>query len=121
MLPPILVWLQGSSLVRDILGARPRVYRMGEAPQNQTKPYATFLITGLPENSLSETPSIDRCSVQLDLYHVDDAATEALAIAVRDRMELAAHMTQWRVVGRDNATRLFRISLDFDWWLSRLT
>jgi hypothetical protein len=49
------------------------------------------------------------------------AATEALAIAVRDRMELAAHMTQWRVVGRDNATRLYRISLDFDWWLPRLT
>jgi len=51
MFPPIYTTLQASSTVRAIFGARPRVYRQGEAPQlpppkagesqANVKPYAT--------------------------------------------------------------------------------
>ncbi len=120
MLPPIYTTLQASETVRGLLGARPRVYRMGEAPQDGDKPYSTWLvISGVPENTLSETPGIDRNSVQIDVWAKADADCEAIATAVRDQMETVTHMTAWRVSPREETTRLYRISLDFDWFLAR--
>lgn len=120
MLPPVYTTLQASATVRTLLGARPRVYRQGEAPQNEDRPYATwFIISGNPENTLSETPSMDRGSIQLDVYAKGDAEVEAVATAVRDQMETATHMTAWRNPPRDIETRLFRISMDFDWFVPR--
>jgi hypothetical protein len=120
MLPPVFTTLQTSALVRSLLGARPRVYRQGEAPQNETRPYAVWqVISGVPENSLSESPSIDRDSIQLDVYATTDAGVVEVATAVRDQMETVTHMTAWRVHARDPATRLYRIGMDFDFWLPR--
>lgn len=120
MLPPIYTTLQSSADVRAILSARPRVFRMGEAPQKEQRPYATWLIiSGVPENTLSETPTIDRCSLQFDLYAMQDGEAEVLATAVRDCLEPFAHMTAWRIPGREEQTRMFRVSLDFDWWNPR--
>lgn len=120
MIPPIYQTLQASAAVRALLGARPRVFRMGEAPQDSDKPYATWLlISGIPENTLSETPAIDRDSIQLDVWSRSDAECEEIAIAIRDRMEQVTHMTAFRVHGREEETRLYRIGLDFDVWLPR--
>jgi hypothetical protein len=120
MLPPLYTTLQSSADVRALMGPRPRLFRQGEAPQKEDKPYGVWLVvSGVPENTLSETPTIDRCSIQIDLYATTDDQSEALAIAVRDCLEPYAHMTAWRVVGREPETRLFRISVDFDWWNPR--
>lgn len=120
MFPPVYTTLQASATVRNLLGARPRLSRMGEAPQAGDKPYATWLIvSGVPENTLSETPVIDRDTVQIDVFAKDDAECEAVAKAIRDQMETVTHMTAWRVLPREEVTRLFRISLDFDYWLPR--
>jgi hypothetical protein len=120
MLPPVYTTLQASATVRGLLGARPRVYRMGEAPQEGDKPYATWLvISGVPENTLSETPAVDRNSIQIDVWAKGDAECEAIATAVRDQMETVTHMTAWRVHPREETTRLYRIGMDFDFWLPR--
>lgn len=120
MIPPIYQTLQASAAVRALLGARPRVFRMGEAPQDSDKPYATWLlISGVPENTLSETPAIDRDSIQIDVWAKGDAECEEIAIAIRDRMEQVTHMTAFRVHGREEETRLYRIGLDFDIWHPR--
>lgn len=120
MLPPIYTTLQASATVRALLGARPRVYRMGEAPQDNEKPYVTwFVVAGTPENTLSELPAIDRNSIQIDVWTKKDAECEEIAMAVRDQMETVTHMTAWRNPPRDEETRLYRISMDFDFWLPR--
>jgi hypothetical protein len=120
MLPPIFTTLQASATVRSLLGARPRVYRFGEAPQNDSKPYAVWqIVSGVPENTLSETPSIDRDSIQIDVYSKTDAEIEDIAIAIRDQMETVTHMTAFRTPPREADTRLYRISMDFDYWLPR--
>lgn len=120
MFPPVYTLLQASAAVRDLLGARPRLYRHGEAPQNEERPYAVWLIvSGIPENSLSEPPSIDRATVQIDCYSRTDAAVLDVAQAIRDQMETVTHMTAWRNPPRDPTTRLYRISFDFDYWLPR--
>lgn len=120
MFPPVFTTLQASADVRAILGARPRLYRHGEAPQNESRPYGTWLVvSGIPENTLSETPGIDRDTVQIDVYAKGDAEIEELARVVRDQMETVTHMVAWRNPPRDEQTRLFHISMDFDYWLPR--
>lgn len=122
MIPPVFTTLQASATVRGLLGARPRVYRMGEAPQGDTKPYAVWLIvSGVPENTLSELPTIDRNSIQIDVYAKSDAECSEVATAVRDQMETVTHMTAFRVLPREDETRLYRISMDFDYFLPRET
>jgi len=130
MFPPIFTTLQASATVRSIFGARPRVYRQGEAPQlpppkagqsqADVKPYATWLlVSGIPENQLSGTPGHDRAGVQIDVYARDDAECVQAAQAIRDQMETVTHMTALRGLPRDADTRLYRISMDFDYWLPR--
>lgn len=130
MFPPIFTTLQASATVRAIFGARPRVYRHGEAPQlpapkaggasPEVKPYATWLlVSGVPENNLSSTPSHDRDGVQIDVYARGDQECVDAAKAIRDQMETATHMTALRGLTRDVDTRLYRISMDFDFWLPR--
>lgn len=130
MFPPIFTTLQASSTVRLIFGARPRVYRHGEAPQlpapkaggnvPDVKPYATWLlVSAVPENQLSGTPGHDRDGVQIDVWATGDAECVAAAQAVRDQMETVTHMTAARGLVRDRETRLYRISMDFDYWLAR--
>lgn len=120
MLPPILTTLQASATVRSLLGARPRVWRMGRAEQGGEKPYAVWqVVSGVPENTLSESPAIDRASVQIDVYSKVDADCEQIAAAIRDQLETVTHMTGWRASEREEQTNLYRISMDFDYWLPR--
>jgi hypothetical protein len=119
MLPPVFTTLQASQAVRDIFGARPRLYGSGEAPQNEQRPYMTWLSFGTPENTLSETPTIDRDTVQIDVYVVSEVDLQPAAKAVRDQMETVTHMTAFRSKPRDPLTRLYSLSMDFDYWVPR--
>ena len=119
MLPPIFEWLK-TSAVQDIIGTPPRAYRHGSAPQDTTRPYVTWqLITGIPDNTLSELPDVDRLSVQVDCWHQTDAGIEVLATAVRNAIEPFGHMTAINLNQREPDTKLYRISLQFDIWQFR--
>lgn len=121
MLPPVFQTLKASADVKAIVGTNPpRIYRHGVAPQDVTKPYITwFLVSGTPENTLSETPATDRMSVQVDCWHLTDSGVETLAQAVRDAIEPNAHMTGIVLNERDAETKLFRLALGFDFWPAR--
>lgn len=118
MLPPIYSTLRSSPAVVNIVASK--IYRHGAAPQNCVAPYLTWsLVFGNPENTLSEPPQIDSLQLQVDCWHSKDALVEELAKAVRDALEPYAHMTGIPVDGQDPDTQLYRMSLQFDWWLSR--
>jgi hypothetical protein len=121
MLPPIFQTLKASETVKAIVGTNPpRIYRHGNAPQDTTRPYITWqLVSGVPENTLSELPGIDRATVQVDCWHPNDSGVETLAEAVRDAIEPFAHMTIVPIDLRDVETKLFRVMLQFDWFLDR--
>jgi hypothetical protein len=119
MLPPVYTWLTGSSPVETIVGTR--VYRHQSAPQDTTRPYVTWgLLTGAPENELSDLPVIDRCSIEVDCWHQTDEGVEDLATAVRNAIEPYGHMLAVTVDLREPETKLYRMSMQFDIWLSRL-
>lgn len=123
MFPPVYAVLAADPNVTSKIGsgASMRLWRI-RAPDQTPAPklYATwFLVTGTPENQLSGFPSADRMTVQLDCWGTDEAQTEALAISIRDAIESHAHLTGYTLHEREPETKLFRISLQFDWFVDR--
>lgn len=126
MLPPVFQTLKASTDVKAIVGTNPpRVYRHGSAPQRPdglplADPYITWqLVSDVPENNLSNLPPVDRSTVQVDCWHQTDAGIEVLARAVRDAIEPSAHMTGIVVNLRETETKLYRIGMQFDWFVHR--
>jgi hypothetical protein len=121
MFPQVFQTLKASAAVKAIVGQNPpRIYRHGSAPQDTTRPYLTwFIVSGVPENTLSELPAVDRSQVQVDCWHQTDAGIEALAIAVRDAIEPSAHMVGAPVDLKEFETGLFHIALTFDFFVDR--
>jgi hypothetical protein len=118
MLPQVFQALFNNVAVNAIV--QNRIYRHDSAPQGGLKPYITWgLISGVPENTLSELPKIDRLPIQVDCYHQTDAGIVELAQAVRDAIEPLAHMTNIPINTREEDTKLYRITLEFEWWLYR--
>jgi hypothetical protein len=121
MLPPVFARLKASSAVRAFVGTSPaRIYRHGDAVQDGARPYITWaLVSGVPENQLSGTPTTDRMTVQVDCWHQTDKGVEEMADAVRDAIEPYAHMTSMPVDLREPETKLYRMTLEFDWFNDR--
>lgn len=119
MFPPVFSTLSAASAVTALIGDPPRAWRHGNAPQGGTQPYVTWFAGATPENTLSELPAVDRVGLQVDCWSADDAEVEALAIAVRDAIEPLAQMTTAPVDDFEPQTKLYRVTLQFDWWLAR--
>ncbi len=123
MLPPIYQRLLTSAAVVAAVGTgtSAKIFRNGRAPQGlRDTAYITwFVVADTPENNLSDLPPVDRVTVQVDIWHPTDTGCAALAKSVRDCIEPVAHMTGMPVNARDAVTQLYRIGLQFDWWLDR--
>lgn len=124
MLPPVWNVLRASPGVVDLVGLR--IWRGGTAPQDEARkavdqglPYITwFVVTTAPENTLSERPKGDTHVIQIDCWaggRDGEEQVETLAKAVRDAIEPHAYQTGAPVDGREPATRLWRMALQFDW------
>jgi hypothetical protein len=123
MLPPVFQTLKASAAVKAIVGTNPpRIWRHGSAPQRPdglplSDPYITwFLVTGTPENNLSESSPVARKSVQIDCWHQTDKGIEELADAVRAALEPVVHITQESGDEQERETKLYRFSFEADFW-----
>jgi hypothetical protein len=127
MLPPVFQALKASQAVKDIVGTNsPRIYRHGKAPDGTpdrpiAEPYITwFMVSGIPENNLSDPPPCDRATVQVDCWYPDrggraaDAGIELLARAARDALEQIGVMTAAPIDDYETTTKTYRISLQVD-------
>ena len=121
MFPPVFAALKASAAVKNIVGTNPpRIYRHGSAPQDTAKPYLTwFIVTGTPENNLSDLPPVDRVQIQINCWHQTDSGIELLVLAVRDAIEPLAHMVGSPVDLREPETKLYHMALTFDWFVDR--
>lgn len=105
---------------------KPRIYPHGSAPQSPASPYLTWYSADVtPENTLAETPAIDRDSVQVDIWSDSEGKgaareMEQLALAVRDTIEGAGHdIQQMFDGGQDARTMRFRTTIIFTFWNPR--
>lgn len=121
MIPPIFPIIAADSAVTTYLGTNPtRLYPFGLTPNAVTLPYATWAtINGEPQNNLSEAPPIDRITVQVDIWAESAGECFEIAEAIRDSLELSAHMTFFGNTERAPDSRSYRHSLTFDFWTAR--
>ncbi|MHC5351691.1 tail completion protein gp17 [Metapseudomonas furukawaii] len=121
MFPPIFQICAANAAVKAALGTSPvRLFPFGEAPQDVIKPYAVWQqYGGQPENFLAQRPDLDTISLQVDVYAVTGAAATSAAKAIRDAIELRAHITRWGAAERDPSTGNYRVSFDVDWLTPR--
>jgi len=121
MYPPIFATCAAVPAVTALIGTSPvRLYPFGDAPQAVAMPYVTWqLVSGIPENYISQTPDIDRFGLQIDCWANTASAARSVAMALRDAIEPHAHIVAWRGESRDNDTLHYRYSFDVDWFVSR--
>jgi len=118
---PIFKYAAASAQVQALLGSNPvRFYMFGRAPQNVVYPYAVWqIISGSPENYITNTPDIDMFGIQVDVYARGADEARNCALALRDAIEPYAHVVSWRGETRDDETESYRSSFDVDWWNNR--
>lgn len=97
-----------------------RIYRHGSAPENVTKPYITwFVVAGLPDVNLSDSPYSDNQTIQIDCWSDTDAQVESIATAVRDALDSAKIVSRINQNNREDETRLYRIGIEADFIFAR--
>ena len=112
--------------IQALVGNPSRIYDFGSAPPGAKAPYITFLnVSGIPHDQISGAPCSDSDTVQIDIYAGPQESGKAqirkLATLVRDALDGAGIANRLIIQGRDNDTRLFRVSLEADFISNRAT
>jgi hypothetical protein len=121
MFPPIFQVAAADAAVTALLGVNPtRLYPFGQAPDGVELPYAVWqLVSGSPENYLAGRPDIDGFTLQVDVYAASGSSARSVGAALRDAIELTAHIVRWGGESKDVATGRYRLSFDADWFVHR--
>ena len=122
----IYAWLQTVAL-RALLGDPPRATPAGEeeapdslADKQERQPYITWqIVVGSAENYLAESPDIDQYRIQWDVYGITDSQSWQVLNALRQALEPHGHEVSFNLDQRDSDTRLYRKSVDFEFWIER--
>lgn len=120
--PPLYRLAQRSAALLAVLGSpEPRIYPWDENGDKVVIfPYVTWAeVGGSPHNQLAGRPCGDRVSTQIDVWAKTKDSANAVAQVLRDAIELDCYITAWRGRSRDPETKVYRISFDADWQLSR--
>lgn len=129
MMPPVFPLLAAAPDVTALIGTAPvRCYpavipqTSDGQPNNTLLPAVTWLtIVGTPENYIDTPPTIEQSRVQVDAW----ALTLALAQQVFDAARAALEDGGRNVMASSNGfdyepeTKRFRVSGDFEFWVSR--
>lgn len=118
MIPPVYALLTTDSAFTALAGAR--VYRHGHAPQDSIKPYVTWsVVGGHAENYLSGRPGIDQELAQIDIWADDAQTCKAVMLATVAALELHGHQSGMPMDGFEDATQLYRFTLQMYFWTPR--
>lgn len=111
--------------VQAVFGANPMaVFEFGKADEDVIKAnggvYATFqTVNGFPENNLSDRPTMDDWTIQVDVFGRTSEEAELGAKVLRDAVELDAHVSRFLPQGKDEPTKKYRYSFDVDFLTAR--
>lgn len=122
MTAPFYRYVKASAAVQALLGGPElRLYPWGlNNDAQRTYPYVTHQqVGGAPGNYLSGRPDMDSCTLQVDVWAKTAESARAVDKALRDAIELHCYITAWRGESVDPATKVYRISFDCDWIVSR--
>lgn len=124
MNPPVFALLTADATVLALLSATGSpstapVFDSGYAPEGVSTYVVWAIVSGVPENYVGDRPDLDAVRVQIDTWAPTRPACLALAQAVQFALETESHQVSLNLDERDELTRLHRLSMDFEFWLSR--
>lgn len=122
MNPPVFSIAVASPAVLAVLGSAPtRLWPFGQAPQNETRPYAVWqVVYGNPDNSLSCVPKEDLLGTQIDSYAKTVSGARQVAEVLRDAYEESFNqVTAWNGEDWEQSTGLYRVSFTVEFWVRR--
>ena len=98
--------VKASTACTQLLGTSPvRFFEFDQAPQLETKPYATFQhITGSPYNVLTGPAPADHITTQIDVWADSSTQCKAVANAIRSAIENDCHVTSWLGTSKEGDT-----------------
>ena len=120
--PEVFPIATASPSVLSVLGTGPtRLWPFGNAPQNETRPYAVFqTVYGNPDNKLACPPTEDLWGVQFDAYAKTVSEARAVAEALRNAYEASGnYVVAYNGEDREPATMLWRVSFTVEFWTER--
>lgn len=110
---PKVYQLLHAGAVQAIVGDR--IARHGTIAQGEERPYIVWSIaTGIPYDNLSDAPTADFTTVQIDCYSPSDRQVQELAEAVRALLDGELIVNRVVVNQKEPNTKLYRVSLDAD-------
>jgi len=117
MFAPIFDTLESNAAAVAALGSPLRAFSFGEVVGQPTAtPYLVWQnLSGVPYNYLGQLPDKDDVSLQVDVYDATAAGARQTARVARDALEGVCYMVSGPREIKDTDTKLFRVSMDFDW------
>jgi hypothetical protein len=117
MLWPIYSILSAVPAITNIVGSR---IEEDTIQEGLPLPYIVWSsVGGRSENYLNDLPGIDHARVQIDCYATTKASVRELALAVRNALESQAHQIGQPWTEYDSTTKVYRVRLEFSFWVSR--
>ena len=117
MIPDIFTILNQPS-VNAFVGSR--IYGAGHAGDSPQYPYITWqVISGQPNNLLSEAPTIDNARVQINIWSRSESEVRQAAEAARDVLDLFGYQSILIGPQKDPDTKSYRIQMDYSIWSHR--
>ncbi len=118
MIPNLTAILKGNGAVHAICGDN--VFRTFKDKPGDVGPYIVWqIISGVPENNLSDLPDIDDARIQVDSYCNDQGTARTLSEAAQAVLELLGYVVFGPVEGHEEETLLWRWTIDVEFWTDR--
>lgn len=114
-----------------IANATPQITELGSSPcrvfpdvipHGQALPAVTYsVVSGRPENYLEAAPTLDSVTIQIDVWAFEGTTAGTVADKVRVALENGGKNCCVRLNPDDYEpdTKRYKISFDFEFWLSR--
>lgn len=117
MMPPVYAALMADPTVAAMTGGR---IRQDVGNPDEGAPYIVWgLLSATPELTTKRRAPADRCSISVDVFARDEAERATLTKAAREALEPHGHILTIQSLGQDEETRLWRMTFDMDWFITR--
>lgn len=117
MLPPVYATLMADATVASMTGGR---IRQDVGNPDEGAPYIVWrLLSAVPEPTTHRRAPADRCSISVDVFASDEAERETLTRAARLALEPHGPILNIQSLGKEQDTRLWRMTFDMDWYINR--
>lgn len=108
-----------SVLVSAVASITPRVYRT-EADENAAAPFVVWtIVSGLPENNISDRPDTANARIQIDCYSLDQSECRRLMGLALAAVEGVTNVIFGPIESREPDTKLWRWIFDASFWFNR--